>query len=64
MIGKKHDIYTRRGKNNAWLGLIMGCLVTVIFSVTIVKLTAGSKMQAFDHSLRPELVENETKNQQ
>ena len=40
----------------------MGCLVLVIFSVTIVKLTSGSKMQAFDHTLRPELLESEPKN--
>lgn len=59
MITKQHEIYHRRGKNNFWLGMIMGCLVTVIFSVTIVKLTNGSKMQAFDHSLRPEMVESE-----
>ncbi len=51
----------RRGKNNAWLGIIMGCLVTLIFLVTIVKLSSGSKMQAFDHSLRPELVESNKK---
>ena len=61
MITKQHEIYTRRSKNNIWLGVIMGFLVMLIFSVTIVKLTNGSKMQAFDHSLRPELVESETK---
>lgn len=62
MITKQHEIYKRRGKNNVWLGVIMGGLVLVIFSVTIVKLTSGSKMQAFDHTLRPELLESEPKN--
>ena len=62
MITKQHEIYKRRGKNNLWLGVIMGGLVLVIFSVTIVKLTSGSKMQAFDHTLRPELLESESKN--
>ncbi len=62
MIKRQHEIYTRRGKNNIWLGVIMGCLVAVIFLVTIVKLTNGSKMQAFDHSLRPEMVESDIKN--
>ena len=61
MLNKRHEIYMRRGKNNAWLGIIMGCLVTLIFLVTIVKLSSGSKMQAFDHSLRPELVESNKK---
>ena len=63
MITKQHEIYKRRGKNNLWLGLIMGCLVTVIFLVTIVKLTNGNKMQAFDHTLRPEMVESEIKSE-
>ena len=61
MITKRHEIYKRRGKNNVWLGAIMGTLVAVIFLVTIVKLANGSKMQAFDHSLRPEMIESETK---
>ena len=61
MLNKRHEIYSRRGKNNVWLGIIMGCLVTVIFSVTIVKLSSGNKMQAFDHSLRPEMVEGSVK---
>ena len=61
MITKQHEIYSRRGRNNFWLGIIMLCLVTVIFFVTIVKLSNGNKMQAFDHSLRPEMVESGTR---
>ena len=60
MLTKQHEIYTRRGKNNLWLGVIMGCLVTIIFFVTIVKLYNGSKLQGFDHSLRPEMIESES----
>mgnify|MGYP001278993286 FL=1 len=59
MISKQHEIYKRRGKNNVWLGVIMGCLVAIIFLVTIVKLASGSKMQGFDHTLRPEMLESE-----
>ena len=62
MITKQHEIYRRRGKNNVWLGVIMGGLVLIIFLVTIVKLATGSKMQAFDHNLRPELLNSEPKN--
>ena len=62
MILKEHEIYSRRGRKNMWLGGIMGSLVAVIFSVTVVKLANGSKMQAFDHSLRPEMVESDNKN--
>ena len=63
MISKQHEIYRRRGKNNLWLGIIMGCLVTTIFSVTVVKLTNGAKMQAFDHTLRPEMLESEIRSE-
>ncbi len=59
MITKQHEIHARRAKNNVWLGVIMGCLVTVIFSVTVVKLSNGSKMQGFDHTLRPEMIDSE-----
>ena len=59
---EEHEIYSRRGRKNMWLGGIMGSLVAVIFLVTVVKLANGSKMQAFDHSLRPEMVESDKKN--
>ena len=62
MISKEHEIYSRRGRKNMWLGGIMGSLVAVIFLVTVVTLANGSKMQAFDHSLRPEMVESDKKN--
>ena len=39
-----------------WLGIIMGSFVVLVFFVTIVKLSSGVSMQAFDHALRPEMV--------
>ena len=55
----EHEIYRKRGKKNIGLGIIMGLFVLLIFFVTIVKMTDGNSMQAFDHSLRPELTERE-----
>jgi hypothetical protein len=57
MNKNKHEIYSRRGNKNLWLGLIMGSFVVLVFFVTIVKLSNGDSMQAFDHSLRPEMVD-------
>jgi hypothetical protein len=57
MNKNKHEIYNRRGNKNLWLGLIMGSFVVLVFFVTIVKLSNGDSMQAFDHSLRPEMVD-------
>ncbi len=54
-----HEIYKRRGANNIWLGLIMAGLVIIIFFVTVVKLMNGSSMQAYDHTLRPELIKTD-----
>ncbi len=57
MDKEKHEIYSRRGNKNIWLGTLMGSFVILVFFVTIVKLSSGSSMQAFDHALRPELLE-------
>jgi len=57
MNKEKHEIYNRRGNKNIWLGIIMGTFVVLVFFVTIVKLSNGASMQAFDHALRPEMVD-------
>ena len=57
MDKEKHEIYSRRGNKNIWLGTLMGSFVVLVFFVTIVKLSSGASMQGFDHALRPELVE-------
>ena len=59
MIRKQHSIYASRAKKNIWLGGIMGFCVLLIFLVTLVKLASGLKLQGFDHTLRPELIESE-----
>ena len=41
------------------LGLILAIFVMLIFSVTVVKLSNGDKMQAYDHVLRPEMLTDE-----
>ncbi len=51
-----HELYGRRKSRNLGVGLVLGAFVALIFAVTIVKLTEGASMQAFDHALRPELV--------
>ena len=57
MDKEKHEIYSRRGNKNIWLGTLMASFVILVFFVTIVKLSSGASMQAFDHALRPELLE-------
>ena len=53
------EIRKRRSSTNIALGLILAIFVMLIFSVTVVKLSNGDKMQAYDHVLRPEMLKDE-----
>tara|TARA_Y100000739_G_scaffold210819_1_gene201683 strand:- start:377 stop:556 length:180 start_codon:yes stop_codon:yes gene_type:complete len=53
------EISKRRSSTNIVLGLILAIFVMLIFSVTVVKLSNGDKMQAYDHVLRPEMLTDE-----
>lgn len=59
-IRKEHELHRRRGNRNMWLGVVLGGFVVMVFGITVVKISNGQSMQAFDHSYRPALVE-ETK---
>jgi hypothetical protein len=51
-----HEIYARRRSRNVGLGVVLGSVVLLIFAVTLVKLSQGHSMEAFDHQLRPSLL--------
>ena len=59
MKNNDFEIRNRRGSTNIALGLILAMFVMLIFSVTLVKLSNGDKMQAYDHVLRPEMLTDE-----
>jgi|TARA_B100000965_G_C19522606_1_gene727245 cell division protein FtsI/penicillin-binding protein 2 len=59
MKNNDFEIRKRRSSTNIALGLILAIFVILIFSVTIVKLSNGDKMQAYDHVLRPEMLTDE-----
>lgn len=50
-----HEIYKRRFGRNLGLGLTLVAFVFLVFGLTVVKVTRGDPMQAFDHKLRPEM---------
>jgi hypothetical protein len=52
---KPHEIYARRFGRNVGLGLALAAFVGLVFALTVVKVTRGDPMQAFDHVARPEL---------
>ena len=49
----------RRGCNFGVLAVLLGFIV-IIFMITVVKVREGGFSQAFDHVLRPELIEGQT----
>tara|TARA_B100001113_G_scaffold322024_1_gene292235 strand:- start:1319 stop:1498 length:180 start_codon:yes stop_codon:yes gene_type:complete len=59
MKNNDFEIRKRRSSTNIALGLILAIFVILIFSVTVVKLSNGDKMQAYDHVLRPEMLTDE-----
>lgn len=51
-----HDLHRRRFGRNVGLGLVLVAFVVLVFGLTVVKVTRGDPMKAFDHVVRPELV--------
>ena len=55
MLNPTHEIHHRRRSRNVGLGLVLVAFIAVVFGLTVVKVTRGDPMQAFDHSVRPEM---------
>lgn len=52
-----HEIHRRRFGRNMGLGLTLVAFVAIVFGLTVVKVSNGNMMQAFDHVTRPEATE-------
>jgi hypothetical protein len=50
-----HDLHRRRFSRNLGVGLSLAAFILLVFALTVVKVTRGDPMQAFDHVVRPEL---------
>jgi len=55
MIRATHDLHHRRRGRNAGIGLLLGGFVALVFAITLVKLSTGQSLEAFDHTIRPTL---------
>ena len=51
-----HELHKRRFGRNLGLGLTLVGFVALVFALTVVKVTRGDPMQAYDHVARPELL--------
>lgn len=47
-----HELYARRRSRNRGLGLVLAGFAALMFAVTVVKLTEGESIEAFDHQPR------------
>lgn len=57
----EHELHRRRFGRNVGVGVTLVLFIVLVFALTVVKVTRGDPMQAFDHSVRPELApETET----
>ena len=56
-IARQHELHARRGRRNLLLAGILAGFVVLVFAITVVKLSSGQLMEAFDHVVRPSLLE-------
>ena len=54
-IKATHEIHQRRFSRNIGVGVTLLVFVAIVFGLTVVKVTRGDPMQAFDHVARPEM---------
>ncbi len=54
-----HELHQRRFSRNLGVALALVGFAAVIFALTMVKITRGESVQAFDHAVRPGLTETE-----
>ncbi len=58
-IRAEHDLHRRRRSRNVGLGLVLAGFVAVVFGLSVVKIRMLGASQAFDHVLRPEMLEQD-----
>ncbi len=51
-----HEMHQRRFGRNVGVGLLLVGLIGIVFALTVVKVTRGDPLQAYDHQLRPEML--------
>jgi hypothetical protein len=59
-ITKTHELHGRRWGRNLGVALCLIGFAGLMFALTIVKVSRGDPMQAFDHQFRPEMDRTET----
>ncbi|MHC0053306.1 hypothetical protein [Actibacterium sp. D379-3] len=50
-----HELHKRRFGRNMGLLAVLSAFVALVFGLTIVKVSEGGKMEAYDHAVRPSI---------
>ena len=56
-IRATHEIHHRRLSRNVGVAVALLGFIAVVFGLTMAKIQTGASMQAFDHVVRPEIME-------
>ncbi len=51
-IKAEHPLHNRRKRSNMMLGAVLGGFVALVFAITIVKMSNGESLEAYDHTTR------------
>lgn len=54
-IRAEHELHARRWSRNRGLALALLAFVTIIFGLSVAKMSRQGPVQGFDHVVRPEL---------
>lgn len=58
-LHQDHELHKRRFGRNMGLLVVLGGFAVLVFALTIVKVSDGSYGEAFDHVLRPQMIEGQ-----
>jgi hypothetical protein len=58
-ISQTHEIHQRRFGRNVGVALCLIGFMAIVFGLTIAKVWSGASMEAFDHSVRTSITEDE-----
>ena len=54
-ITREHELHQRRMGRNIGVALTLAAFILLVFGLTIVKVSGGGSIEAFDHTYRPML---------
>ena len=51
-----HELHDRRKGRNVGVALLLTSFIGIVFGLTVVKVSSGGSLEAYDHVVRPQLM--------